>query len=72
MRYIFIRHGQSSNNVLFEVSKPENYTQVRKGDCDLSPLGIEQAQTVGKFLFDKKLLIHQSNFSLIFTNYIYI
>ena len=48
MRCYFIRHGQSTNNLLFEKT---GSTSGRSEDPDLTSLGLDQAKRVGRYLY---------------------
>lgn len=50
MQIYFIRHGQSTNNVLWQT---DDYANSRESDPKLTDLGLEQAKYVGKFLAKK-------------------
>jgi len=45
----FIRHGQSTNNVLMEKDR-KNYLYDREVDPDLTQKGVEQAALVAEYL----------------------
>lgn len=47
MRFYYIRHGQSQNNVLWEQT---GSSKGRSIDAELTPLGRQQAETLGQFL----------------------
>lgn len=46
----FIRHGQSTNNVIMEENEHEDYLMAREADPDLTTIGEEQARLAGKYL----------------------
>ena len=46
----FIRHAQSNNNVVMEETEYEEYLFAREPEPDLTALGQEQAQLLGKYL----------------------
>lgn len=48
MQVYFIRHGQSTNNVSWELRDAEGYDRV--SDPPLTPLGMLQAQTLANFI----------------------
>jgi broad specificity phosphatase PhoE len=49
LRVVFIRHGESTNNVMEQTSS-ELYNANRQPDPDLSPLGVQQATATGEWL----------------------
>ncbi|MEO1289936.1 MAG: phosphoglycerate mutase family protein, partial [Chloroflexota bacterium] len=53
MRLYFVRHGQSTNNVLgtSDLNQEEINLQ-RHHDPELTEIGVQQAQRVGSFLED--------------------
>ena len=51
MQIYFIRHGQSTNNVLWQ--EDGNYYFERVSDPSLTDIGVEQAKYVGKYLAQK-------------------
>lgn len=56
MRIIFIRHGQSMNNQLTEISY-ETYTEKRTEDPNLTTKGEKEAESLGRFLGESKIRI---------------
>ena len=46
----FIRHGQSTNNVIMDQNNHDDYLVERTTDPNLTPIGEEQAQLTGKTL----------------------
>ncbi len=46
----FIRHGQSTNNVIMDQNNHDDYMLERTTDPNLTPIGEEQAQLTGKTL----------------------
>ena len=52
MRFIFMRHGESMNNVTMELFEgdPELYAQHRQAEPEISPTGIERSFKMGETL----------------------
>jgi len=50
MQLYFIRHGQSTNNAVWDQYDKNNYLEARSTDPDLTDIGKEQAKRVGAFL----------------------
>lgn len=46
LQLYFIRHGQSTNNVIMDENNHDEYLFERKTDPELTPVGIEQARIV--------------------------
>ena len=50
LQLYFIRHGQSTNNVIMEETGFHDYLTEREPEPDLTPLGLEQANLTGEVL----------------------
>jgi 2,3-bisphosphoglycerate-dependent phosphoglycerate mutase len=50
LKIYFIRHGQSTNNVVYEDESKIDYFDLRKPDPDLTAVGEEQARIVADYL----------------------
>lgn len=57
MRLYFIRHGQSTNNILSN----NNYQSQRTQDPELTEIGVKQAELVAKFLPDAVDMPHSES-----------
>ena len=56
-KFIFVRHGEATHNVAFNVAKDQSvFLDPTHEDASLTELGVKQAQTTGKALFSYKLL----------------
>ena len=63
MRIVLIRHAQSSNNVLSEISY-DAYTECRSNDANITEQGEKDSIVVGRFLKQNNFLINKCNFSI--------
>jgi 2,3-bisphosphoglycerate-dependent phosphoglycerate mutase len=50
MQLYFIRHGQSTNNAVWDQYDKNGYLEARSTDPDLTEKGLEQAKRVGEYL----------------------
>ncbi len=50
LQLFFIRHGQSTNNALWQESDHDNYLAGREADPDLTEAGVKQAEIVAGYL----------------------
>ena len=69
MRIILVRHAQSSNNVLSEISY-DTYAESRSEDAKITEKGEEDAIVLGKFLKHNTFKIDKCNFQEYFLIYV--